>query len=115
MQGLELPAPPLLAEADLPPAREQPLSPPAPPGPVHRFPEPDDTTGQARRRANAGSGLRVGPRVLCTVVSSASLPGTSSGFMTGTPGSSSVPTVITTVTPVHNFYTTLYVVCIIYV
>ena len=114
MQGLELPAPPLLAEADLPPAREQPLSPPAPPGPVHRFPEPDDTTGQARRRANAGSGLRVGPRVLCTVVSSASLPGIFSGFMTGTPGSSSVPTIITTVTPVHNFLHYI-IVCIIYV
>ena len=61
MQGLELPAPPLLAETDLPHACEQPLSLPAPPEPVHRFPEPDDTTGQARRKATAGSGLCVGP------------------------------------------------------
>ena len=67
MQALELPSPPLLAETDLPPAREQPLSPPVSPGPVHQFPEPDDTTGQARRRATTGTGLHVGLQVLCTI------------------------------------------------
>ena len=68
MQGLEPPSPPLLAETDLPPAREQPLSPPVPTGPVHQFPEPDDTTGQARRRrATTGSDLPVGPQIQCTI------------------------------------------------
>ena len=70
--GLELPALPLLDETDLPPAHKQPLSPPTPPGPVHRFPEPDDTTGQARRRAIADSSLCGSP----SLVSSASLPST---------------------------------------
>ena len=65
MQGLELPSPPLLAETDLPPACEQPLSPPVLPGSVHQFPEPDDTTGQARRRATTGMGVFVW--VLCTI------------------------------------------------
>ena len=101
MQGLELPAPPLLAETDLPPAREQPSSPPAPPGPVHHFTEPQDTTGQARRRATAGSGQRVGPRVLCRIIP-ASHPGTSSVTTIRTPSSISAPTIITTAMPVYN-------------
>ena len=45
MQGLELLAPPLLAETDLLSAHQQLSSPPAPPGPVHQFPEPQDTNG----------------------------------------------------------------------
>ena len=69
MQGLELPNPPLLASTDLPPACDQPPSPPpTPPGPAHNFPEPEDTTGQARQRTATGSGTRMGPRVLCRVV-----------------------------------------------
>ena len=98
MQGLELPAPSLLAETDLPPAREQASSPPAP---VHQFPEPQDTTGQARKRATAGSGQRVGPQVLCRVIP-ASHPGTSSVTTIRTPGSISAPTIITTDAPVCN-------------
>ena len=89
MQGLELPNPPLLAESDFPPAREQPPSPPTPLEPAHQFPEPEDTTGQARRSAIAGSGTRVGPRVLCSVVP-ASL-------------ASTIPSISSTVTPVHDF------------
>ena len=69
MQGLELPTPPLLAETSLLPAREQPRSPPAPPEPVHQFPEPEDTTGQASRRNTTGLGTCVGPQVLCSVAS----------------------------------------------
>ena len=101
MQWLELPAPSLLAETDLPPAREQPSSPPAPPGSVHQFPEPQDTTGQARERATAGSGQRMGPRVLCSVIP-ASHPCTSSVTTVRTPGSISAPTIITTDAPVCN-------------
>ena len=113
MQGLELPAPPLLAETDLPSACEQPLSPPTPPGPIHQFPEPEDTTGQARRRATAGSGHHVYPRVLCSVLS-ASLPGTISVITTtATPNSCPIPT-ITTATPVYNPKNNHYImVCII--
>ena len=69
MQGLELPAPPLLAAAELLPAHDQPLSPPTPPGTVHKFPEPEDTTGQARRRATTSSITPMGPQVLCRVLS----------------------------------------------
>ena len=61
MQGLELPSPPLLASTDLPPACDQPPSPPTPPGPAHNFPEPEDTTGQARQRTATGSGTQMGP------------------------------------------------------
>ena len=74
MQGLELPAPPLLAAAELLPAHHQPLSPPTPPGTTHKFPEPEDTTGQARRRATTGSITHMGPQVLCRVLS-VSAPG----------------------------------------
>ena len=81
MQGLELPAPPLVAETELLPACEQPPSPPTPPGPAHQFPEPEDTTGQARRRATTGSGTRVDPRVLCSVVSASSLSTTGSTIL----------------------------------
>ena len=49
---MELSAPLLLAEMALP-AYEQPLSPPAPPGPVHQFPEPVVTTGQAGMEGRA--------------------------------------------------------------
>ena len=80
MQGLQLPNPPLLAATDLPPAHQQPLSPPTPPGPFHEFSEPEDTTGQARRRTTTGSGTRGGPRVLCSVASG-STPSTSSTIM----------------------------------
>ena len=71
MQGLELPNPPLVAATDLLPAHDQPSSPPTPPGPVYQFPEPEDTTGQARRRATTGLGTAtcMPPRVLCRVVS----------------------------------------------
>ena len=62
MQGLELPAPPLLAATELPPAHDQPLSPPTPPGTAHELPEPQlqDTTGQARRRATTGLSTHMG-------------------------------------------------------
>ena len=75
MQGLELLAPPLLAVTDLSPACEQPLSPPTPPRLVHKFPELEDTTGQARRiqRATAGWSYRLGSQVLCRVVSASLL------------------------------------------
>ena len=69
MQGLELPDPPLLATTNLLPAHEQPLSPPLPPGPAHEFLRPEDTTGQARRRAAISSGTCVGQQILCRVVS----------------------------------------------
>ena len=69
MQGLELPAPPLLAATELPPAHDLPLCPPTPPGTAHKFPEPQDTTGQARRRANTGLSTRKGPQVLCKILS----------------------------------------------
>ena len=68
MQGLYLPNPPPVATTDLPPAQEQPLAPPTPPGPSHQFAEPEDTTGQARIRTSTGLGTRVGPRVLVSVV-----------------------------------------------
>ena len=84
MQGLELPAPPLLAATDLPPACEQPSSPPTPPEPVHEFPEPEDTTGQARRirRATAGGSYRLGSQVLCRVVSASRLTTSSTSTAT---------------------------------
>ena len=69
MQGLELPAPPLLAATELPPAHDLPLCPPTPPGTAHKFPEPQDTTGQARRRANTGLSTRKGSQVLCKILS----------------------------------------------
>ena len=69
IQRLELPNPPLLADTDLPPAHEQP---PTPPEPSHQFSEPEDTTGQADRRNITGVGARSSPRVLCGVVASAS-------------------------------------------
>ena len=69
MQGLELPAPPLLAATELPPAHDQPLTPSTPPGTAHEFLEPQDTTGQARRRATAGLSTRMGSQVLCKVLS----------------------------------------------
>ena len=100
MQKLELPTPPLLAAKELLPACEQPPSPPAPPELVHQFPEPEDTTGQARRRATAGLGTRVGSRVLCSVIS-ASL-------------SSTMSSTSSTAAPVHDFSIFKYImVCII--
>ena len=69
MQGLELPAPPLLAATELSPAHDQPLFPPTPPGTAHKFPEPQDTTGQARRRVTTGLSTHKGPQVLCKVLS----------------------------------------------
>ena len=68
MQGLELFNPSLVASTDLLPARELPSSPPTPPGPSHHFPEPEDTTGQARMRSTTGTGVRVGPRVFCSIL-----------------------------------------------
>ena len=70
MHGLELPASPLLAATELPPrpAHDQPLSPPTPPTPpgtAYEFPEPQDTTGQARRRGTTGSSAHMGPQGLC--------------------------------------------------
>ena len=70
-QGLELPAPPLCAQEDLTPANQQPLSLPTPPAPFHQFPQLEDMSGQARRRATAGE---MGARVTCTIVPSASQP-----------------------------------------
>lgn len=70
-QGLELSAPPLCAQEDLTPANQQPLSLPTPPAPFHQFPQPEDTSGQARRR---GDGTQMGARVMCTIVPSASQP-----------------------------------------
>ena len=67
MQGLEMVAQPLCAQENLP-ANNQPPFPPAPPAPHHQFSEPDDTSGQARIRAVAGTGTHVGSRVQCTVV-----------------------------------------------
>ena len=81
MQGLELPNPPLLASTDLPPACDQPPSPPTPPGPVHDFPEPEDTTGQARQRTITGSSTRMGPRVLCRIVSALATTDNSGNIM----------------------------------
>ena len=69
MQGLELPDPPQLATTNLLPAHEQPSSPPPPPGPAHEFLEPEDTTGQARKRATVSSGTCVGQQIMCRVVS----------------------------------------------
>ena len=74
MLGLDLPDPPLLADSDLPPAHDQPATPPAPPEPSHHFPEPEDTTGQACRRNVTGMGARSGPRVLCSVVAASTTP-----------------------------------------
>ena len=68
MQVLELPEPSLVASTNLPPACDLPLCPPTPPGPLHEFPEPEDTTGQARVRATTGFSARVGTQVLCRVV-----------------------------------------------
>ena len=90
-----------MAETDLPPAHEQPLSLTAPPGPLHHFPEPKDTTGQARQKATAGSGHRMGPQVLCSVVCTASLPGTINVFTTV--GYSSTASTNTTATQVHTY------------
>ena len=69
MQGLELSAPPLLAATELPLAYNQSLSSPTPPGTAHKFPEPQDTTRQARRRATTGLRTCMGPQVLCKVLS----------------------------------------------
>ena len=69
MQGLEPPASPLLAATELSPVYDQPLSPSTPPGSAHEFPEPQDTTGQARRRATAGLSTRMGSQVLYKVLS----------------------------------------------
>ena len=65
MHGLELPASPLLAATELPPAHDQPLSPPTPLETAHEFSEPQDTTGQARRRGTTGSSAHMGPQGLC--------------------------------------------------
>ena len=46
-----------------------PLCPPTPPGTAHIFPEPQDTTGQARRKANTGLSTHKGPQVLCKILS----------------------------------------------
>ena len=100
MQGLEPPTPPLLAATELLPACEQPPSLPAPPEPVHQFLELKDTTGQARRRATAGLGTHVGPRVLCSVISASP--------------SSTMPSTSSTAAPVHDFSIFKYImVCII--
>ena len=66
-RGLELPASPLLAATELPPrpAHDQPLSPPTPPRTAYEFPEPQDTTGQARRRGTTGSSAHMGLQGLC--------------------------------------------------
>ena len=77
MQGLELSTPPLLVTNDLPPANVLPLAPPTPPGPSPDFSEPEDTTGQARRRvATPGLGTHAGPRVLVSAAP-VSAPGSS--------------------------------------
>ena len=78
MQGLKLTAPPLCCSEDLPPAQDQPSFPTSPPGPRYEVTEPEDTTGQAKRRATSSTtGNRVGPQVSCTELSSdaaASIP-----------------------------------------
>ena len=51
------------------PCYDQPLSPPTPLGTALEYPEPQDTTGQARRMATAGLSTRMGPQVLCKVIS----------------------------------------------
>ena len=101
MQGLELPAPPLLVETDLLPAHEQPLTPPTPPGPVHNFPELEDTTGQARRRTTTGSGTHRDPRVLVTV-----LPAPTPAISTSSIAvqSTSLPSTSSTSMPVRNIW-----------
>ena len=74
MQGLELTAPPLCCSKHLLPAQDQPSFPSSPPGPHHEVTEPEDTTGQAKRRATSS---RVSPQVLCTGLSrdaAASIP-----------------------------------------
>ena len=63
-----------IAAAELLPAHDQPLSPPTPPETAHKFPEPEDTTGQARRRGTTSSSTHMGPQVLCRVLS-VSAPG----------------------------------------
>ena len=96
MQCLELPAPPLLAATDLPPACEQPSSPPTPSGPVHKFPEPQDTTGQARRirRATAGWSYRLGSQVLCRVVPASLLTTSSTSTATSSTTTITVPLIL---------------------
>jgi len=96
MQGLELPNPPLLASTDLPPACDQPSSPPTPPGPVHNFPEPEDTTGQARKRATVSSGIHVGQQIMYRVVS------------VSAPNISNSVTVIPVCDPRYNRYNTMF-------
>ena len=48
LQGLTLPMPSICAAANLPPALEQPSSPPSPPVEPFQFMEPEDTYGQLR-------------------------------------------------------------------
>ena len=63
MQGLELTAPPLCSK-NLPPAQDQPSSPP-PPQPHYQIIEPEDTTGQARKRTISNSGTLGNSQVVC--------------------------------------------------
>ena len=53
---------------------QQPLFLPTPPAPFHQFPQPEDTSGQAKRRATAGDGTQMGARVTCKIIPSASQP-----------------------------------------
>ena len=56
MQGLKLTVPSLCSSKNLPPVQDQPSSSPPPPEPHHQITEPEDTTGQARKRTISSSG-----------------------------------------------------------